>query len=80
MDTNPTHDAMVLLGATTIAEVLGTYQGLLNERARMFNELLQDRVSDPEHWAETSRELFLAWRAAERRLDLYRLLAHEALA
>lgn len=75
----PTIQAMSVLGAIPVGDLLGSYQHLLSERGRLFGLLLQDGVRDPEAWAETSRELFAAWQACERRLGLYALLAHEAV-
>lgn len=74
---NPTAEAMEQLGATIIAGVLGTYRDCLDERHRLFHELLSENVGDVESYTEHSRELFKRWRAAERRLALYKLLADE---
>jgi hypothetical protein len=74
----PTAEAMAMLGDTKIADILGTYSYLLGERDGLFHRLLEIEDSgDPETRADRHRALFKAWRAAERRLDLYRLLINE---
>lgn len=73
---NPTAEAMELLGETKIADVLGTYADCLDERDRFFHELLGMEVDLVAH-SEHRRELFKAWRRAEHRLWLYRLLLNE---
>lgn len=75
---NPTAEAMEQLGETKIADVIGTYDYLLGERDGLFHRLLeQESEGDPDTRTDRHRVLFKAWRAAERRLYLYRLLADE---
>lgn len=75
---NPTAEAMEQLGEMKIADVIGTYEYLLGERDGLFHRLLeQEGGGDPDTYREVDRELFKAWRAAERRLYLYRLLMNE---
>lgn len=72
-----TADPMAALGATTIAGVLGTYQANVDESAALLSQLLNMQDDGSHDYAERYRAIFSGWRAAERRLGLYHLLANE---
>lgn len=74
---DPTAEAMAVLGSTTIAGLLGTYAHNLAEKERLYLAMEQASSDYADLSAEVDRELFDAWCAVDRRLDLYRRLATE---
>lgn len=72
---------MVRLGATTVGELLGSYDGLLVEQRRLSAALVARIPTDcrtPFDACDEVLELSAGLESVERRLRLYRELAAEA--